>query len=55
MKIAVSVPMQMDFDTFIQKLTMHLEHSLGQQRIIATKNACQCRRCRFSPWVGKIP
>ena len=31
MKIAVSVPMQMDFDTFIQKLMMHLEHSLGQQ------------------------
>ena len=37
MKIAVSVPMKMDFDTFIQKLMMHLEHSLGQQWIIATK------------------
>ena len=31
MKIAISDPMQMDFDTFIHKLTMHLEHSLGQQ------------------------
>jgi len=19
------------------------------------KSACQCRRCRFNPWVGKIP
>ena len=25
------------------------------QRLNSKKSACQCRRCKFNPWVGKIP
>ena len=42
--------------TFVELLRMAYHFSLGISRWLSGKeSACQCRRCAFDPWVGKIP
>ena len=42
---------------FLSKtLIWHLVYSTGHPRWLRDKGStCQCRRCGFNPWVGKIP
>ena len=36
--------------------THFIDHLVSFPRWLSGKeSACQCRRCRFDPWVGKIP
>ena len=36
-------------------LSPHLVGYRLPRSLIAKESACQCRRCEFDPWVGKIP
>ena len=36
-------------------LSPHLVGYRLPRSLIGKESACQCRRCEFDPWVGKIP
>ena len=41
---------------FLKLILMHFSYIYGLPRWLSGKEtACQCRRCRFDPWVRKIP
>ena len=41
---------------FLKLILMHFSYIYGLPRWLSGKeSACQCRRCRFDPWVRKIP
>ena len=41
---------------YVDTYTHVYTHTCGLPRCLSGKeSACQCRRCRFHPWVGKIP